>query len=66
MSENETRTDNPTGHKTSPIALIVAWLVVAIPLLWGVSQTIQTSTKLFKSPAPAPATQSGATTMQGK
>jgi len=28
--------------------LIVLWLVVGIPLLWGVSKTLQSALKLFQ------------------
>ncbi len=42
MSEN-------TEQKKSPAAAIVfAWLFVGLPLLWGVSQTVQKSLALFK------------------
>lgn len=45
-------------HRTSPILLIVAWLVVGIPAAWGVSQTVMRSLDLFVAPAPAtPASQ---------
>ena len=36
--------------RTSPMLLIVAWLVVGIPAAWGVSQTVMRSLDLFKSP----------------
>ena len=36
--------------RTSPLLLIVAWLVVGIPAAWGVSQTVIRSLDLFKSP----------------
>ena len=42
---------------TSPLLLIVAWLVVGIPAAGGVSQTVMRSLDLFKSPPPtAPTT----------
>lgn len=34
--------------KTSPVAVILAWLVVGIPLLWGVYQTLIKSVALFR------------------
>ena len=34
--------------KSSPIALVLAWLAVGIPLAWGVSQTLIKSLALFK------------------
>ncbi len=64
MNEGEMNTGHAPEHKTSPVTLIVAWLVVAIPLLWGVSQTIQTSAKLFtSSPAPTAAAPGVPTTL---
>ena len=44
--------------RTSPLLLIVAWLVVGIPAAWGVSQTVMRSLDLFKaSPPTAPVSQ---------
>lgn len=38
----------PSQNKT-PVGLIVAfWLLVGIPLIWGVSNTIITAAALFK------------------
>ena len=42
----------PAQHRTSPLLLLVAWLVVGIPAAWGVSQTVMRSLDLFKSPPP--------------
>ncbi len=37
------------------IALVVAWAVVAVPLGWGVYQSVQKSLPLFVEPSePAP------------
>jgi hypothetical protein len=33
--------------KSSPIAVVLAWLAVGVPLAWGVSQTIIKSLALF-------------------
>lgn len=44
-------------RRTSPILLIVAWLIVGIPAAWGVSQTVVKSLALFKSPPPPSITQ---------
>jgi hypothetical protein len=33
---------------SSPIAIALAWLVVGLPLAWGVSQTIVKSLALFR------------------
>ena len=46
--------------QTSPIVLIVAWLIVGVPAAWGVEQTVLKSLDLFRSqppPATQPATQ---------
>jgi hypothetical protein len=37
---------NQTG--TTTLQLVLAWAFVGIPLLWGVSQTIANSMKLFQ------------------
>ena len=50
----ESRTRAPRG--TSPLLLIVAWLVVGVPAAWGVSQTVMRSMDLFISPAAQPTT----------
>jgi hypothetical protein len=34
-------------EKTSTVALIIAWLIVGIPLLWGVGETFKKSLALF-------------------
>ena len=31
---------NPTEQRTSPLILAIAWLVVSIPLGWGVYQSV--------------------------
>lgn len=38
---------NETG-KSSPLAVALAWLVVGLPLAWGVAQTIIKSMALFR------------------
>jgi hypothetical protein len=43
-------------RRTSPLLLIVAWLVVGVPAAWGVSQTVMRSMDLFISPAAQPTT----------
>ena len=43
-------------EKTSPLWLAVAWVVVTLPLAWGVYQTVVKSKPLFdRSAAAAPA-----------
>jgi len=34
--------------RTSPIAILLAWAVVGIPLAWGVLRTIDNAAKLFQ------------------
>lgn len=36
-----------TTAKTSPAAIVVAWLIVGVPLLWGVLETLKKSLALF-------------------
>ncbi|MDB5299683.1 MAG: hypothetical protein JWO87_1346 [Phycisphaerales bacterium] len=38
----------PTPRATPTTAIIAAWAVVSIPLLWGVVQTLIKSLDLFK------------------
>ena len=50
-------TSAQTARPTSGRALMtaLAWLVVAVPAAWGISQTVQTSLRLFNShPAASP------------
>jgi hypothetical protein len=41
------------GEKTPPLLLAAAWLVVTIPLAWGVYQTAKKSLPLFRMSAAA-------------
>jgi hypothetical protein len=42
-----------TEDKKSPAALVLlAWIVVGVPLGWGVYNTVRNSMKLFQTPAP--------------
>lgn len=45
MSENT--------QKSSPAMILLAWLLVGIPLGWGVYNTLLSSMKLFQAPVPA-------------
>ena len=36
-----------------PIIIFLAWLVVLLPLAWGVYNTVKTSTNLFINSGPA-------------
>jgi hypothetical protein len=40
-------------HRTPRTMLIVAWLIVGLPAMWGVSQTFLKSLDLFRAPAAA-------------
>jgi len=37
-----------TVRETSPIALVLAWGFVGIPLLWGIAMTLSSAVKLFR------------------
>ncbi len=37
--------------KSSGVLILVAWLIVGIPLGWGVYNTVLSSMKLFQTPA---------------
>jgi hypothetical protein len=37
--------------RTSPLVLIVVWLIVGVPGAWGVEQTLRKSLDLFRGPA---------------
>ena len=41
---------DPRQRKTSPLALAIAWIVVMIPLAWGVYQTAIKALPLFAGP----------------
>jgi hypothetical protein len=47
--------NQPEERKTSPLLLAAAWTVVAIPLTWGVYQTVIKSLPLFRASAGAEA-----------
>jgi hypothetical protein len=34
--------------RSSPVILVLAWLAVGLPLLWGVAQTISKAMALFR------------------
>jgi hypothetical protein len=38
---------------TPPLVVALAWIVVAIPLGWGVTQSVVKSLPLFRATAPA-------------
>jgi hypothetical protein len=35
------------------LLLVVSWLWVGVPLVWGVSTTVESSMALFRNPPPA-------------
>jgi hypothetical protein len=45
-----------TVKKSPASAILLAWLIVGIPLGWGVYNTILSSLKLFQAPPPPAAT----------
>ena len=51
-----------TEHRTPRTMLIVAWLIVGLPAMWGVSQTFLKSLDLFRAPAAAATTTAPTTT----
>jgi len=38
---------DPNNKTTSPLLLVLFWLYVAVPLLWGVAATIKKAMALF-------------------
>lgn len=39
---------DPNERRTSPVALILAWGFVGIPLLWGIAMALESAIKLFE------------------
>lgn len=39
---------NPADKGTSPVTLIVFWLYVGIPLVWGIMSTLDKAMALFR------------------
>ena len=37
-----------TVTKTSPLLILLAWAIVGVPWLWGISQTFQKAVALFQ------------------
>jgi hypothetical protein len=44
---------SPDRAASNPVLILVAWAVVAVPLAWGVTQTVKTSLALFNAPPQA-------------
>lgn len=40
-------------HKTSPLLIAAAWLVVLLPASWGLRYTVANALKLFNAPPTA-------------
>ena len=40
-------------QRSSPAALGLAWAIVVLPTLWGLTYTVENALKLFRKPAPA-------------
>ncbi len=49
MAETYTNTPTDTSSQaaSSPVLLIVSWLVVGLPLAWGIIETLKKSLALF-------------------
>ena len=47
--EDKKPNGSPSLHAgiQSPLALVLAWLIVGLPLLWGVVQTLEKAWALF-------------------
>lgn len=52
-----TETPNTTGQEkpSSPVLVVLAWVVVAVPALWGISMSARTAMQLFQTQAAPPA-----------
>ena len=47
--ENESTQEQEPVKKTNPILIVLFWIYVAIPLAWGVYNTLLKAADLFKS-----------------
>jgi hypothetical protein len=54
--------ENANTKKSSAAMIFAAWVLVGVPLAWGVYNTLLNSMKLFQAPATASAPASGAPT----
>ncbi len=54
-----------TPSKTSPLLVAVAWVIVSLPLGWGLYQSVMKSKPLF-SGVTAPAAQPASAVVPGK
>lgn len=46
------------AKRSSPVALGLAWAIVVLPTLWGLTYTVENALKLFRT-SPPPTTESG-------
>lgn len=40
------------SHVTSPVRVAIAWLIVGVPAVWGISQTAMQAAALFRAAPP--------------
>ncbi len=43
--------ENTSTKKSSPVMILAAWVLVGVPLVWGVYNTFLNTKKLFQAPA---------------
>jgi hypothetical protein len=48
INEESSRAAIPAEEKTGALALVLAWSVVGVPLLFGIVETLQNAMKLFR------------------
>ncbi|WP_460613367.1 MULTISPECIES: MFS transporter small subunit [Hymenobacter] len=48
MDTSANRTTAPDASPSSTVSVAIAWLIVGIPLAWGVTQTFVKALALFK------------------
>ncbi|WP_165556350.1 MFS transporter small subunit [Streptomyces violaceusniger] len=48
MTETDGASSNAAAKTGSPVVMVVAWLWVAVPFLYGVYQLAEKSSKLFE------------------
>ena len=47
-ASNTATAASAAAHPTSPLIVVLAWLAVGLPLLWGVAQTFSKALALFR------------------
>ena len=43
----ELKMADTTVHKSSPLLIAVAWVIVVVPTAWGLTYTVQSALKIF-------------------